>query len=182
MMKLVLFGDSLINNFNKPICQEIEKGADVDVYNCAVGGWDTNDGVAKAPYITELHPNIVLYSFGTNDAAPWKQVDIETYKSNLEVIFKTFKDAEKIFFLPPPVNEEKQPENLKRLNSVIKDYYQVARDLCLSNSVKVIDSWMVFKPMLDSGQDYHDEDGVHFNDLGYQVLIGEIVKVLNESN
>jgi len=36
----------------------------------------------------------------------------------------------------------------------------------------------VFEPMLVSGQDFHDEDGVHFNDLGYEMLTNEIVKAL----
>lgn len=182
MKKLILFGDSLIKNINKPLSGEIEKRAGVDLYNCAVGGWDTNDGVAKASYIAQLNPDLVLFSFGTNDAAPWKRVDIETFQQNLKKIFETFSSAEKIFFLPPPLNEGQQTGEEKRLNELQKQYEEVAKELSLSNGVKIIDSWAVFKPMLDAGQDYHDEDGVHFNDLGYQTLISEIVSVINESN
>lgn len=177
MRKLVLFGDSLIKNLNKEMCDEIGEKADVDVYNCAVGGWNSYDGVEKAPFIAGLKPELVVLSFGTNDSAPWKKVELEKFKANLEQIFQSFSDAEKIFFLPPPVNEKLQTGGQRRLNSLVEEYYTVAKELCLSNKVKIMDSWQVFKPMLDSGQNYHDDDGVHFNDLGYKTLIDEIVKL-----
>lgn len=182
MNKLILFGDSLLNSFNSVMCQAIERQTNYDIYNCAVGGWNTEDGNKKAPYIAQLRPCGVIFSFGTNDAAPWKQIAAEQYKANLKNIFDSFNESKKFFLLPPPINESQlEPRENQRTNILQKQYADAAKAIAISNSVKIIDSWAIFKPMLESGQDYHDEDGVHFNDFGNQTLVGEIVKVINEN-
>ncbi len=99
MKKLVLFGDSLFGRFGKHLIVKLESVLqDCDVYNCAAGGWDSNDCVAKAPYIGELKPDVMVISLGTNDACPWKQVDLETFKANIPKVFEEFTDSRIIYF------------------------------------------------------------------------------------
>ena len=52
-------------------------------------------------------------------------------------------------------------------------------EVCKSHGIAYIDSFSIFKPMLDKGLEYHVEDGVHFNDFAYEVIVSEIAKVLN---
>ena len=172
MKKFVLFGDSLLNNFNKELIIKLEGALKVyDVYNCAAGGWDSRDGVKKSGYIASLKPDVVVIGFGTNDAAPWKQVPLEEFEKNVNIILDNFKSSKIIYFLPPPVNEEKEQEDEKRSNVTMKLYHDAAKRICLGKGASIIDSWSIFMPMLTQKKDYHEEDGVHLNDFGYEILI-----------
>lgn len=180
MKKLVLFGDSLLANFNKPFSGKLEQVTNCEVYNCATCGWDTSDGVQKAPYISNLKPDVVVFSFGTNDSSPWRQLPITTVTENLSKIFVNFRGSEMIFLLPPPINEDRQEPNKQRLNTTIEQYANAIKVSVEQENIKYIDSWKVFRDILDSKQDYHEEDGIHFNDLGYETVINAVARLLAE--
>ncbi len=181
MKKAVLFGDSLFAQAGKHRIIMFEEAAQgYDFYNCAVGGWDTNDCVAKAPYIARLKPDLLIVSLGTNDAAPWKQVPLEKFKENIPKIFNAFEGSRIIYFLPTPVDEVKIASTDKnRSIKEIKQYHDAAKSVCEAHEVEYIDSFTVFKPLLDSGVEYHIEDGVHFNDLAYEIIAKELTRILS---
>ena len=181
MKKLVLFGDSLFARAGKHRLVMIEQSLlYYDVYNCAVGGWDTSDCVAKSPYIAKLKPDVLVISLGTNDAAPWKQVPLHKFKENIPKIFEAFKDSKIIYFLPTPVDEVKIANtDARRSIKDIKEYHDAAKAVCEENGVDYIDSFAIFKPLLDSGKEYHIEDGVHFNDLAYEIIARELTSILS---
>lgn len=174
MKKLVLFGDSLIALFHKDEVSELEKQTGYEVYSCATSGWNSEDGVNKASYISQLNPDVTVFSFGTNDSAPWNSVKIQNFVENIRTIIKIFSSSKIIFLLPPPTKDE------RRSNELIEQYSEAAKQVLNENSVTYIDSWKVFKEMLDSNQNYHDSDNLHFNELGYNTVINEIAKILNE--
>lgn len=178
MKKLILFGDSLVANFHKRFITDLEGRTNTEVYNCATCGWDTNDGVSKAPYIAKLRPDVVVFSFGTNDASPWKQLDLPAVSENTKKIVDSFQGSEMVFLLPPPIHEDRQEPGKQRSNETTKQYANAIKEVLEKENVKYIDSWRVFKDILDEGQDYHEEDGVHFNDLGYATVINEIARLL----
>lgn len=181
MKTLVLFGDSLFGQLGKHRIVALESVLkDYDVYNCAAGGWDTNDCVQKAPFIAKLKPDLAVISLGTNDAAPWKQVPLDKFKQNLPKIFASFSGSKIIYFLPPPVDASKPREVSKEItNENVRPYHDAAKEICEQHNVGIIDSFAKFIPMLDSGEEYHIEDGVHLNDLAYNVFAKELAKVLN---
>lgn len=183
MKKLVLFGDSLFAQAGKHRVIMFEDALPgYDVYNCAVGGWNTSDCVNKGPYIAKLQPDVLVISLGTNDAAPWKQVDMETYKANIPKIFATFPESKIVWFLPTPVDEVKTKSVGKDLtNDVVKKYHDAAKQICTDNGVAFIDSFAVFMPLLESGKEYHVEDGVHFTDFAYETIANELAKVLEQA-
>src|SRR5947207_3307041 len=157
-MKIVLFGDSLFKNMSKHLIQKLEeKIPGSDVYNCAVGGWDSNDCVEKAPYIARLKPDVVAISLGTNDASSWKLVDLEAFKQNVPNIIDTFAGSKFIYFLPPPSDESRHLPAKIRKNETTKQYYDAAEEICEQKGVMTINSWDIFKPMLDRGEVYHVE-------------------------
>lgn len=175
MKNLVLFGDSLFANISKhrQIWLE-EKLPSYNVYNCAAGGWDSNDCVLKGPYLSTLKPDVLMLSLGTNDACPWKQVDLRTFRQNLIRIFSLFPDSKLIYFLPPPINEEILSKDSKRhvLNNVImKQYHDAAKKVCLQHTISYLDSWSSIKPILDKQDNFHTEDGIHITDEGYNLLL-----------
>ena len=152
-----------------------------DVYNCAAGGWNTNDCLKKAAYISKLEPDVLVISLGTNDAAPYKLVPIDTFAENLPRIFAHFPKTKIIYFLPTPVDEKKTKILGKELNnSDIKPYHDRAKKICEEHDVAHIDSFKVFKPLLDSGEEYHVEDGVHFTDFAYEIIASELAELLKK--
>lgn len=180
MKKLILFGDSLFGRFGKDRILILEsKLNDYDVYNCAAGGWNSHDCVKKAPYISKLKPDVLVLSVGTNDAAPWKEVDIKDFAENLPIIFNSFSAAKIIFLLQPPVNEDKTPDKFNSLTkSISKKYHDSAKQICEEHNIAFIDSWDLFMPLQEQKIDYHDEDGVHLNDLAYDMISTEIDRLL----
>jgi lysophospholipase L1-like esterase len=178
-MKIVLFGDSLLAQAGKHRIESLEaKLPGADVYNCAAGGWNSDDCLKKSLYIANLNPDTVIMSLGTNDAAPWKQLDLELFKENLPKIFNTFSKSELVYFLPPPVSEAKESKQKFISNIGLKQYYDTAAQLAKDNNIKIIDSWNLFMPMQEKGEDYHVEDGVHLKDVAYEIVFAEVAKIL----
>lgn len=182
MKKIVLFGDSLFANISKTELLSLESRLpDYDVYNFAVGGWNTSDCLKKAAFIATLKPDILMLSVGSNDCAPWKQVDIKVYEDNIKGIFKIFSGTKMIYFLPPPINETVFINDAKRKglnNSVVKSYHDSAKRLCEDNQITFLDSWKVFKTLMDKGEDYHISDGLHFSKTGYEILFDELATLV----
>ena len=183
MKKLVLFGDSLFAHLSKSYLLELEgRLKEYDIYNCAVGGWDSGDCVKKGPYIASLEADTVVISVGTNDASPWKQVDINALKNNIISLIQIFNGSKLMFFLPPPINEDVLSKDSKRkslTNDLMKQYHDSIKEICVSQNVTYVDSWSVFMPMIESGNDYHVEDGIHLNEEAYDVLFDELKKLTN---
>jgi lysophospholipase L1-like esterase len=180
MKKIVLFGDSLFARFGKPFIEALEQILPgYDVYNCAAGGWNSNDGVKKAEYLSLLKPDVLLVSLGLNDMAPWKQIDLDTLKKNLTQIFSYFTESTIIFLLPPPINESKQTGDRKRTNSLLKQYVDAIKGVfSTTGNVSVLDSWSIYKPLLDNNKDYHMDDGVHLNEYGNSILISKLAELI----
>ena len=178
--KLVLFGDSLFGEVRKTetLMFEEKLGGEYDIYNCATGGWSTNDLVKKSSYISGLKPDIVIISAGTNDSAPWKRVDLEKFKSNLPLIAEQFSESRVIFFPPPPVTEVVLEDNKIMSNADVKLYNDAVVEFCQEASIDYIDSWSFFMNLKDNNKGYHADDGIHFTREGYESLFGELSKVI----
>lgn len=181
MKKLILFGDSLFAQMGKHRINLFESTLPgYDIYNCAAGGWNTDDCVKKSPFIAKLKADVVVISLGTNDAAPYKQLPIEKFIENIPPILEAFKDSKIVWYLPTPVDPAKS-DNFGAVipNEVVKKYHDAAKKVCEEKGVDVIDSFSIFKPMLDSGVTYHNEDGVHYIDKAYEIIANELARILS---
>lgn len=178
--KLVLFGDSLFARCSKHLMLLLEARlyAHYDAYNCAVGGWDSSDIVKKAPYIATLKPEVVVISVGTNDASPWKQVELADFEANIKQILQAFNGSKVIFFLPPPVHAASLPAGKEISNQDVKQYHDAAKAIVEKAGAGFINSWEIFMPLQEKGESYHIDDGVHLNDRGYDLLFTAIKEVI----
>jgi lysophospholipase L1-like esterase len=121
-----------------------------------------------------------VISLGTNDASPWKRVDIKTFSENLPIIFSSFPNSRVILFPPPPVNELTLIPKFKELkNTDIKEYHDTAVKICKEVNIAYLDSWSIFKPVMDNDEHYHEEDGVHFIESDYDVLIENLARLIS---
>lgn len=180
MKSLVLFGDSLLAYCHKS--EEIffadQLNGQYEMYNCATGGLDSTDLSRRAPFIGKLQSDVVLVSVGTNDACPWKQVDIETFKANLAPITDAFANSRIIYMPPPPVVEDKRPSGKEIHNKTMHEYNNAVTDFCKSRDIKYWDTWTDLSALLGSDKDPHDEDGVHFSDVGYEFVLTRLAEVV----
>lgn len=173
MTDVVLFGDSMLARFTKPHIQLLEQelGPGMTVFNCATGGFDSADGVARASTLGELNWDVVVLSFGANDCAPWKHVAIDQFAANITTILKAFGSAKPVAFLPPVIREVVRPGLGKRTNRELHAYRDVLRsavgpDASLETSTYV-------------GLDGLEDDGLHLTSDSYQKLIPALARVIS---
>lgn len=173
--KIVLFGDSLFGRCGVDLITQLETtlGNESDVYNCAFGGMNSEQALAKANYIASLRSDVVLISLGTNDASPQRKVLLDQFSSNVLEIIDAFGAPKVIFFPPPPVKIKDKTAD-EQANQEIEKYNKAIVQACVDKGAKYIDSWPLFRSLLDSGTDYHAEDGVHFDQIGYDALFAAV--------
>jgi len=178
MKTIILFGDSHLGHFGWRWMSKLEtKLKNSTVYNCAAGGLNTKDGIKQAPFISKLKPDYVILSFGGNDAATWKDgVPIKEFESNYNQIVESFNGSKVILFLPPPANDSKDAKGTEEYNESLLKYNKLIREISKRKKTGLIDSERIYGKLLDKGKNYHEEDGVHLNDKGYEILIKELVK------
>lgn len=172
MRAVVLSGDSHVARFTRPRLRALEALLPATtVYNCAAGGLDSRDLARQAPLLARLEPSAVVMSVGTSDAAPWKQVALDEFWTNLRSALLAF-SAPVVFISPPPVDEAAQPDpRQRRTNATLKRYERAARNVCSAVGAAFLDS----RALLECApRSVHEEGGVHLNDEGYAVLIPAI--------
>ena len=181
MKSIVLFGDSLFGRFGRDCILKLENAVkNITVYNCAAGGFDTNDGLKRADFISKLEADYVCLSFGANDSSPFngQPVPLEEFTNNLLSIIKAFNHSKIILFPCPPVHDPSDPVETKDYNNLLIKYNEVVKDVALKTASEFIDSQTIFGELLSKGENYHIEDGLHLNNLGYQKLIEELAKLI----
>lgn len=181
MKSVVLFGDSLFGRFGRDYILKLESAVEnITVYNCATGGFNTSDGLKRADFISKLEADYVCLSFGANDSSPFKgqPVPLEEFAKNLFSIIKSFSGSKIILFPCPPVHDPNDPIETKNYNDLLVQYNKVVKDVALKTDSGFIDSQTIFGELLNKGENYHIEDGLHLNNLGYQKLLEELAKLI----
>ena len=136
----------------------------LDVVVVATGGADSR---------AVLHQQIpgeadwALLSVGTNDAAPWKSVDLDEFAANCDRILLNAEAKKRLVLGPGPVVERGVAG--ERTNKGLAAYTAVLQRAAIAHSA-------LFVPMTDllDGSDLAD-DGVHFNHSGYRKLADRIL-------
>lgn len=184
--ELVLLGDShlartsedagvaLLPRFTKDF-------PDTHITNLAHGGVDTNYGLAAVTYANLPKSFTAIVLFGSNDAAPWKQVPLEKFSKNFRQILSVFKTkgASKIIvFSPPPVNIHKQTPP-GRSNEELSKYAQAVENISTEFKVEYVDLFAILSQDMKN-TDIHYSDGIHLNSAGYDIFYSNIKKVLKK--
>lgn len=184
MKNLILFGDSHFGRFGRDYILKLEASLkDVTVYNCAAGGSDTRDGLKRAAYIAKLKPEYICLSFGANDSSPFKgqPVKLPGFIENMKSIIKTFSLAgSTIIIFPCPNSVSRNGWVAEDFNSSLSTYNKALRGIATETGSFFFDSETMYKNVLDEGKDIHTEDGLHLNELGYQIFIDEVSKMVEE--
>lgn len=178
---LILFGDSLLGRFGKLYIDELESALkDVTIYNCATGGFNTEDGIKRVDFIAQLKPNYVILSFGANDCAPLKkQVSEKSFEQNLDYIIEAFPGSKVVIFLCPPAVNLIDWGDTDKFNTQLSKYNKIIRKVAERRKASIIDSEKIYGDLIEKGENYHLEDGIHLNETGNSIMIREIVSALS---
>lgn len=174
MKTIVFFGDSLFGRLGKDRMKFIEDQLPgYSAYSIAAGGWNSQDGKEKAPFISKLEADYIIISLGLNDLFSSKKTPTRQFEENITRTIKSFSSSEVLYLLPPQVDAGNKFHDDKILPSDVRNCEKTLKQICNKNNVGLIDSESIF-----SGFDYHIEDGVHLNDFAYNKLTEEIVRII----
>jgi lysophospholipase L1-like esterase len=139
-----------------------------DVKNYAVGGLTTREALDSLAGVSPGGPSI--FSFGTNDAAPWKQVPLDEFGRNYEQLLRTCA-GEIVVVGPTPVTEKLA---WPRTNALQRRYSDAAAAVTADVGGAFIDTI----ELLSDPEPVLLEDGVHLTDLAYEKLAEAVLAAL----
>lgn len=181
-MKLILFGDSHLAKFKTKYIKSIEENCvGLDVYNCAFGGATSDDGINKVSYISNLNPELVLLSFGTNDILKNSTSD-KQFITNLNKIIKSFNTSRVIVLIIPNVNDPDDINGTRDLNKIINIYNDEIQNYCKDNNLEYLNILENVEIKTGEKDLYHDNDGIHLNDTGYKTFVDILSNKINHDN
>lgn len=161
------------------------------VYNLGIPGDTTNDMLKR--FDTEVSmrkPDLILFSLGSNDSSRIgnpegdAMVPLETYKENVRALIEKAKGyTEQVVFVSAyPINDEKtQPlpgnGNYYLLEN-LKPYVEATDQICEEMEIPSLD---IFNMFLERNYlEYLDDDGLHCNPVGHEVIFEETKKFLEK--
>ena len=203
MAKILFFGDSITAlRKNCIVASELiaKRYPQHEVVNKGVGGNDT--GLARARFMQDViaeRPQLVVFSFGCNDAAidvykekTTPRLTIEEYLENLTYFIRQSRsiDAQLLFFTPPPMV---MTENLKcyyggepylsnGFNFMLDRFIAAARGLMAQENVTVADVNAAFRMATGSDEErLHSllPDGMHPNSAGQKIIFDTICPAID---
>ena len=130
-----------------------------ELTSLAVGGLDTRAALELLPNPLPAADATVV-SFGSNDAAPWKQVPLDEFTTGYAEILGRVTSPVTVVLGPPPVREDRDDAR-GRTNVVLDVYSAAARQAAESSGAQFLDLREVLDPATDL-----DKDGLHLADPG----------------
>jgi lysophospholipase L1-like esterase len=167
--ELLLLGDSHLSRIRRARLRRLEAASGHRVSNRAVGGTsvlglgDQLDGAPPAA--------VALVSVGTNDAAPWKQVPLETFATTLAGLLPRVPTSRLVYVGSPGVDEGRLTRANDRTNTRLREYVDVAAETVRSYGGEFLDTAALLARVDD---DVFEGDGVHLNKAGYDVLLAAL--------
>lgn len=148
----------------KEILQLLFPHTQVNIINSGISGDNTVGGLSRVDRdVLSYHPDLVVVSYGLNDASNGKD-GLQSYKNNLKEIFTKLQQGgcEVIFvtqnhmarlvscFLKDPLLQNLAKEFSSWQNSgIVTEYFESAKQVCADCGVKVCDMYSAWEKMLN---------------------------------
>jgi lysophospholipase L1-like esterase len=163
---LLLLGDSHLTRIRRARLRRLEAASGHRVLNAAVGGASVHglahqlDGAPPA--------EVAMISVGTNDAAPWKQVPIDTFRRALAELLPSVPASRVLYVGSPGVDEQRLTRANDRTNARLREYVDAAAETVRRHGGEFLDTAALLARVDD---DVFLDDGVHLNKAGYDTLL-----------
>jgi lysophospholipase L1-like esterase len=122
-------------------------------------------------HAAELPAGPTVYSFGTNDAAPWKQLSLEEFERNYTRLLGMCSD--RIIVLGPSSVAEEAA--WPRTNALQRRYSDIASGL----TSHVGGTFIELFELLGGREEVLLDDGVHLNDAAYERITAVVLATLD---
>jgi len=189
LMKLLLTGDSIIarseNHSIPEINFQLQKLNSYQIYNTAISGINSGGLALSLPNLVfnQLKCDYLIILVGTNDLAIHKQVPLQQFEKNLELIASSiiwrYYPGKVIFITPPAVDENKQKV---RNNLLVQEYSNIIKRVTKEYKFLFIDLASKMQASKNFPEIFNGKknDGLHFGVKGYELLAKLIVQKLNQ--
>ncbi len=168
-MRAVLIGDSHLARLSNDLGSLVA----TPVFNAAEAGASIGDAVRQASSMEVDASDIVVLSVGTNDAAPWKQIPLDTFTDGLDQVKDSFDLRRWIYMTPPGVDESRLSGSNNRTNMVMGLYRDEAITVLRSGGASILPALEVIAEL---GSLAFSSEGVHLTEAAYSLLLPEIAK------
>ncbi|GAA0974569.1 hypothetical protein ENKNEFLB_02361 [Nocardioides aquaticus] len=172
-MRIVLLGDSHLAR----ITDDLDRIGD-DVVNAAVGGSVAADVLAQADAVGVGPRDVAVVSVGTNDAAPWKQVDPDDFRAQLERLVEQVQPYRWVHVAPPGVDELRMEREVDRTNELVARYQRIGGVVLGDAGAELVDTPRVLSRL---GSEAFVDDGVHLSAAGYALLVPAIADAVEDA-
>lgn len=174
-IRIVALGDSLTAGYGIPLSDSypsqledtlLSEGYAVKVINAGVSGETTSGTLARAQFIRNQKPQIVLLGIGGNDAL--RLLPVEEARKNIRETISILKSGEN----PPQVLllQMQAPLNAGFANK--RNFDAIYTDLAEEFDIPLV-PFILFEVQLN--QKYVIDDGIHLNREGYAVLVEKYI-------
>lgn len=168
-MRIVLLGDSHLARVRRDLghltCPDC---GPTSIENAAVGGADVHDLLAQARGAAVGSADRVAVSVGTNDAAPWKQVDLAEGVRQLEEFLVAVESTRLVHVSSPGVDEARLGRDHDRTHATLARYSAAYAAAFTAAGATVVDTPALLAPL---GTAAFVADGVHLSGKAYAVLL-----------
>lgn len=149
-----------------------------DVLNAARGGASALDLAAQAAGVGLADDDTLVVSVGTNDAAPWKQVPLDDFRSALGGFLRAAQPRRRVYVAPPGVDEARLGREVDRSNAVVDAYRRAALEVAVELGAAVVRADLVLGGL---GPDAFTDDGVHLTGAAYRMLLPAVAAAVTEA-
>lgn len=182
MKKIILLGDSITAGYkddhvSQDLTIRLRAKLPSDNYlirNVGIPGDTTKGALTRLEkHVLNGEPDLVTILFGSNDVLENEHISLTQYRKNIEALIQQIGANKVLLITPSFTNQQLQYE--QRPNHRILAYGNAIRELAESYSIKLVD---LQAAMLDASdyRQFLQADGVHFNELGYDLLAVELLK------
>jgi hypothetical protein len=173
-VRIVLLGDSHLARVRRDLGRLLcDASADCDtaraeIHNAAAGGAFASDLTAQAAAAGLRASDRVAVSVGTNDALPWKRVELEQTRAHVQSFLASV-DLERLVYLTPfGVEENRLAGSAHSTKAMIDEYGTVIGHLFAEAGAVLVDGPSLVAPL---GANAFASDGLHLSGRGYDTVL-----------
>ncbi len=154
--------------------------SDYKIVNTSFGGSKVNDNIYYyQELVEEYDPEVIIYWGGTNNinGSEVSQTGKETFEEFKKLHYEIINDGREMIFIPinPTKSRANQWQEANQYNNLVKEYAKSNENL------EYID---LTNELSGEEEVYNEEylrfDGLHLNELGYQIVKDMVIPVVNE--
>lgn len=183
MRKIILYGDSILGGYIDhhltPIVTDALKNhfPGDEFINVSQAGMDTDLAIENVNQrVIAQAPDLVILSFGVNDASISQGISAGKYKHNLQVLIEKI-GAEKIILLSPTYTNAKIA--LDQSWPIIIQFGLIVEHLSEIFPVTFCNMTKIMNDQSDPNSLLQD-DGIHLNQFGYEIFNKNLVETLKK--